>query len=77
MRASDREVPVHAVTASPGSRLTTMARETLVLPADGEVFPLGTLFESALFAFLDSTVLALREELGVSVDQMSERHALG
>lgn len=77
-RAADRHVPMSAVTANPDSRLARTAGSSLVIPAvEGGRFPLGTLFESALFGFLDATVLALKDEMRVRDDEMSARHALG
>ncbi len=77
-RAADRHVPMQAVTANPESRLARTAGTSLVIPAgEGGRFPLGTLFESVLFAFLDASVLALKDEMKVKDDEMSARHALG
>ncbi|MBI4613284.1 MAG: SIS domain-containing protein [Planctomycetes bacterium] len=77
LRAKDLGVPIVAVTANPRSRLAGMAGKILLLPASDSAFPLGTLFEASLYAFLDATFLVLKDELGVTDDEMSSRHALG
>jgi 6-phospho-3-hexuloisomerase len=46
----------------------------LAVPPGGTVFPLGTLFEAALLAYLDQVVVDLLEALGKTESELFERH---
>ena len=76
-RAADRGIPICAVTARADSRLGNTANHLLIIPETDSGLPLGTLFESALYTFLDASILALMNELRVHEVEMSTRHALG
>lgn len=83
-RIAKREgLSVALLTASHTSRLSQLADVTVVIPsshpARREVFgsscqPMTTLFEQCCQLYLDSVVLELMRVLGVSNEQMVERH---
>jgi len=74
-----------ALTAVAGSPLGKLARRTIVIPAglepgnaNGGVRsrqPARALFEQALFIFLDSIILTLKERLGITARKLRGRHA--
>ena len=75
-----------ALTAASTSPLGKLARRTIVIPAgieghdngDGRVpsrQPARALFEQALFIFLDSIILTLKERLGITARKLRGRHA--
>ncbi|HZN62703.1 MAG TPA: 6-phospho-3-hexuloisomerase [Planctomycetota bacterium] len=74
-----------AMTASANTPLGRLARRTIVIPAghernngDGNVpsrQPARALFEQALFIFLDSIILTLKERLGITARKLRGRHA--
>ena len=73
-----------AMTAAANSPLGKAARRTIVIPAgmgtgnNGGVpskQPARTLFEQALFIFLDSIILTLKDRLGISARKLRGRHA--
>jgi 6-phospho-3-hexuloisomerase len=73
-----------ALTADAKSPLGRTARCTIVIPAGIERNngsnvpsrqPARALFEQALFIFLDSIILTLKERLGISAKKLSRRHA--
>ncbi|HTF56096.1 MAG TPA: 6-phospho-3-hexuloisomerase [Planctomycetota bacterium] len=74
-----------ALTASPGTPLGRLARRTIVIPAsldsrggNGGVRsrqPARSLFEQALFLYLDSLILTLKDELGITARKLRRRHA--
>ena len=73
-----------AMTATANTPLGKLARRTIVIPAghehngDGGVpsrQPARALFEQALFIFLDSIILTLKESHGISARKLRGRHA--
>src|SRR5262245_50794751 len=73
-----------ALTASGESALGQTARRTIVIPAGLEKNngkgvpsrqPARALFEQALFIFLDSIILTLKERFGITSRKLSRRHA--
>ena len=74
-----------ALTAAASSPLGKAARRTIVIPAGIESGPdnggvpskqpARTLFEQALFIFLDSIILTLKDRLGISARKLRGRHA--
>jgi 6-phospho-3-hexuloisomerase len=74
-----------ALTAVQGSPLGRAARRTIVIPAGLEGHnghggvpskqPARALFEQALFIFLDSIILTLKERLGITARKLRGRHA--
>lgn len=74
-----------ALTAVPGSPLGRAARRTIVIPAGLEGHngnggvpskqPARALFEQALFIFLDSIILTLKERFGITARKLRGRHA--
>ena len=74
-----------ALTAAPRSPLKSLARRTIVIPAglepgnaNGGVRsrqPSRTLFEQALFIFLDSIILTLKDRLKIPARTLRGRHA--
>jgi 6-phospho-3-hexuloisomerase len=73
-----------ALTAAASSPLGRAARRTIVIPAGVESRenggvpsrqPARTLFEQALFIFLDSIILTLKDRLGISARKLRGRHA--
>ena len=73
-----------ALTADANSPLGKTARRTIVIPAGLERGngagvpsrqPARALFEQALFIFLDSIILTLKERLGITARKLQGRHA--
>src|SRR5262245_13513311 len=74
-----------ALTAEGDSPLSRLARRTIVIPAGHERNnghggvpsrqPARALFEQALFIFLDSIILTLKERLGITARKLRGRHA--
>ncbi|MBI4565322.1 MAG: SIS domain-containing protein [Planctomycetes bacterium] len=74
-----------ALTARSASRLGRLARQTIVLPVPLEARdrahgirtrqPARSLFEQTLFVYLDSIILALKDNLGISSRKLRRRHA--
>lgn len=74
-----------ALTADGKSALGQTARRTIVIPAGLERNngshnvpsrqPARALFEQALFIFLDSIILTLKERFGITARKLSRRHA--
>lgn len=69
-----------ALTARPKSPLNRAANLTIVISAPlergpGSRQPARSLFEQALFLYLDSVVLTMMQELGISEAKMRKRHS--
>ena len=72
-----------ALTARPKSPLASLARLTVVIPAplehgrngNGTRQPARSLFEQALFLYLDSIILTAMQEMGISEKRLARRHA--
>ncbi len=72
-----------ALTARIRSPLAALARVTVVIPAplergrggEGTRQPARSLFEQALFLYLDSIILTAMQELGISEQRLARRHA--
>ena len=72
-----------ALTARARSPLASMARLSVLIPAPlehgknggGTRQPARSLFEQALFLYLDSIVLTAMQELGISEKRLARRHA--
>jgi 6-phospho-3-hexuloisomerase len=69
-----------ALTTQPHSPLSRVAHSVIVIPAAlergvGSRQPARSLFEQALFLFLDSVVLALMQDLGISEARIRKRHS--
>ncbi|MBS3773095.1 MAG: SIS domain-containing protein [Candidatus Thermoplasmatota archaeon] len=67
-----------AVTADRGSHISRAADVLLHLDADngdGDLAPLGTLFEASAWVVLDGIIAELMERTGEDEDDMRERHA--
>lgn len=72
------------ITGAPGERIPKKADDLLFIPAavykgtDPKVVkslqPMGNLFEQHLFLLFDIMVMLLREEMGLSYEQMENRH---
>ena len=60
--------------ARPEVDAVTDVTAALTVPPGGTVFPLGTLFEAALLAYLDQVVVDLLEALGKTENELHERH---
>jgi 6-phospho-3-hexuloisomerase len=60
--------------AKPEVLAVTDVVSQMSVPAGGTVFPLGTLFEAALLAYLDEVVVDLLESLGKTETELFERH---
>lgn len=74
---------VLVVTAQPEGRVSRMADEVLVLPAQTmaddqgpavSLLPMGSVFEGALFLLFEVMVLKLKTALGVSTEAMRANH---
>ncbi|MGQ0551598.1 MAG: SIS domain-containing protein [Planctomycetota bacterium] len=66
---------VLAVTRSPAlSGLTADVVVELPVPPGGAVYPLGTLFEASLLAYLDQVVVDLLTALGATESELGARH---
>jgi 6-phospho-3-hexuloisomerase len=84
-QARKRGGAVALLTIDPGSPLAGMAATVVRIPAPSpkaaaaggllSVQPMATLFEQSLGVLLDSCVLLLMEEMGISEQTMFERHA--
>ncbi len=69
-----------ALTARGRSPLARLAHLAIVIPAalergEGSRQPARSLFEQALFLYLDSIVLTMMHELGISQAKMKRRHS--
>lgn len=69
-----------ALTARPRSPLGRLARLAILIPAPlergpGSRQPARSLFEQALFLYLDSIVLTMMQELGITEARMRRRHS--
>ncbi|HLW59857.1 MAG TPA: 6-phospho-3-hexuloisomerase [bacterium] len=80
-RASDGKVTM--LTANPGAELPGKADDVIVIPGQtmatggGErasIQPMGSLYEQAMWLYLDYVVLRLAHRLGKSFADMSRRH---
>lgn len=66
---------VLAVTRAPVMRgLTADVVVELVVPPGGDIYPLGTLFEASLLAYLDQVAVDLIEALGATESELGARH---
>jgi 6-phospho-3-hexuloisomerase len=66
---------VLVVTRAPAMRgLAADILVELVVPPGGDVYPLGTLFEASLLAYLDQVVVDLIEALGATESELDARH---
>jgi len=66
---------VLVVTRAPAMRgLAADVLVELVVPPGGDVYPLGTLFEASLLAYLDQVVVDLIEALGATESELGARH---
>jgi 6-phospho-3-hexuloisomerase len=67
---------VLCVTRVPADGLDDVADVVIALdaPPGGEVYPLGTLFEASLLAFLDQIVVDLLAALGTTESELGARH---
>jgi 6-phospho-3-hexuloisomerase len=76
---------VIALTARGKSTLGRLAHHAIVVPAPLEsrdrvsgvrsIQPARSLFEQVLFLYLDSIILALKDEFGISTRKLARRHA--
>jgi 6-phospho-3-hexuloisomerase len=72
---------VVAITAAPESEVANLAHVVIPIvpkPGNGEragFAPLGTLFETAAWLFFDGVVALLMERLGLTEEEMRQRHA--
>ena len=69
-----------ALTARSGSPLARLADLAILIPAPlerglGSRQPARSLFEQALFLYLDSIILTMMQELGISEAKMRRRHS--
>ncbi len=75
-----RNVKVACITAKADSPAAEMSDVVVVLPTktkydlSGGVVPLGTMFELSAAVFLDAVATILKNELGVTEEEMLERH---
>ncbi len=84
-QARKRGGAVALLTIDPGSPLAALAAAVVRVPAPSpkaavagglrSVQPMATLFEQCLGVLLDSCILLLMEEMGISQQAMFERHA--
>ncbi len=65
---------VLAVTRAPDQELVSDVTVELALPPGGSIYPLGTLFEAALLAYLDQVVVDLLATLGKTESELGARH---
>ncbi|NQT21430.1 MAG: SIS domain-containing protein [Planctomycetes bacterium] len=64
-----------AVTATPECPVAALAELAVVLPAAKSQQFGGSLFEQALLIFLDSLVMQIADQSGITHNRMAERHA--
>ncbi len=79
-QAKKRNVKVVSITAHKESPIAELSDHVIILPtktkyelSEGTV-PLGTMFELSTAVFLDVVATYLKDKLGVSEDEMLERH---
>jgi 6-phospho-3-hexuloisomerase len=81
--ANVKEIPILLFTSNPDSEIAKIALRSVVINAPnkdsvGNVLqskqPMTTLFEQSLFLWLDSLVLYIMNEKGISAIEMKERH---
>ena len=73
--ARSGEARVLVVTRSPApAELAADVTIALPLPASSTIFPLGTLFEASLLAYLDQVVVDLIAALGATESDLGARH---
>lgn len=74
---------VLVITAQPDGRVSKMADDVLVLPAQTmaddrgpgvSILPMGSVFEGGLFLLFEVMILKLKEVLGVSTEVMRSNH---
>lgn len=75
---------VGVITGGPGERVPQAADHLLFVPAAvykgtdprvvNSIQPMGNLFEQHLFLLFDIMVMLLKEEMGISYEQMESRH---
>ena len=66
---------VLVVTRAPAMRgLLADVLVELVVPPGGDIYPLGTLFEASLLAYLDQVAVDLIEALGATESELGARH---
>jgi 6-phospho-3-hexuloisomerase len=66
---------VLVVTRAPAMRgLAADVLVELVVPPGGDIYPLGTLFEASLLAYLDQVAVDLIEALGATESELGARH---
>jgi 6-phospho-3-hexuloisomerase len=73
--ARSGDARVLAVTRSPVlPELVADVTIALAVPAGGTIYPLGTLFEASLLAYLDQVVVDLIAALGATESELGARH---
>jgi 6-phospho-3-hexuloisomerase len=65
---------VVTVTRAPSLISSADVTIELVVPPGGDLYPLGTLFEAALLAYLDHVVVDLLQTLGKTESELGARH---
>lgn len=66
---------VWCITQDESSPLALAATQTVCIPATPSAQPGASLFEQALFLFLDGAIIKLMSQLGETTDTMLARHA--
>ena len=81
--AKEAGADVLVITAQPDGRVSKMADDVLVLPAQTmaddrgpgvSILPMGSVFEGGLFLLFEVMILKLKEVLGVSAEVMRSNH---
>ena len=75
--AKEKGAIICALTSQKTSSLSRIADLTIRMPVEKLRVkqPLGSLFEQLLFLYLEGIVLSLMDEMGVSQEEMKNRHA--